>query len=157
MRINATVNFEFYQRGALEGAARDPPGGNDFMTRSDVGTTERQRLTRSQRRKMWEDHGGICVICKQPIDPAKGFIDEHIRALALGGTNDLSNRGPAHKACAAKKTLADMAMINKAKAQKDAYLGIKPTPHRPIQSRGFAPGRRKRTPKEPLQPLELFK
>ena len=93
----------------------------------DVPTTKRKPLTPHQRMKMFEDHKGMCIVCKLPIDPAKGFIDEHIVPLGLGGTNDMSNRAPAHKVCAAQKTLAeDMPRIIKAKAQKAAAMGKSP-------------------------------
>lgn len=90
---------------------------------TDVGTTIRKPLTPTQRLKMFEAHKGLCVICGGKITGA--FIDEHIRPLALGGSNEPSNRGPAHLDCARDKTQADMARITKAKAQKKAALGIK--------------------------------
>lgn len=102
---------------------------------TDVGTTKRERLTPRQLLKLWETEGGVCCICGFKIDPGKkwldtlkgekGFIDEHGRALGLGGSNKLSNRGVAHIRCAEVKTREqDMPAINKAKAQKRAHLGI---------------------------------
>lgn len=101
----------------------------------DVGTTPRERLTPRQLLKLWETEGGVCCICGFKIDPdkkwldtlkgEKGFIDEHGRALGLGGSNKLSNRGVAHIHCAKVKTSEqDMPAINKAKAQKRSHLGI---------------------------------
>jgi 5-methylcytosine-specific restriction endonuclease McrA len=91
----------------------------------DIGTTKRKPLTPTQRLKMFEAHGGKCCICKGQIIAGEKWIDEHIRPLALGGGNEIENRGPAHGTCAAGKTTADMAQIVKAKAQKRAALGIK--------------------------------
>jgi hypothetical protein len=109
-----------------------------------VGTTKRKPLTPRQLLKLWEDHKGICCICGFPIDKdkkwaetlrgPKGFVDEHQRALALGGSNKLANRGPAHIACAAVKTTGDMERINKAKAQKQRDLGIRAAPDRKMPS-----------------------
>jgi hypothetical protein len=111
---------------------------------TDVGTEPRKRLTPRQLLKLFEQHKGVCVICGFQIDAGKkwvdtlkgekGFIDEHGRPLGLGGSNDLSNRGPAHIHCAEGKTVEDKARINKAKAQKRRHLGIiQPTQKIPSQ------------------------
>lgn len=113
----------------------------------DVPTTPRKRLTPRQLLKLYEDAGGLCCICGLPIDPGrawvetlkgeKGFIDEHKRALVLGGGNEIENRGPAHIHCADVKTADDMERANKAKAQKRQALGIKPAGAGRLQSAGF--------------------
>jgi 5-methylcytosine-specific restriction protein A len=95
------------------------------MVTVDIGTTKRKRLTPTQRLKLFEEKGGICCICGQKINGS--FIDEHLRALGLGGSNDLDNRDIAHPECAAVKTAeSDMPRIVKAKAQKKATHGIAP-------------------------------
>ena len=105
---------------------------------TDVPTTIRNPLTKLQRSAMFERHKGLCIVCGLPIDKDKGFIDEHIRPLGLGGTNNPDNRAPAHKFCAAKKTLEDdMPRINKAKAQKAKSMGSSPDKKPTFQSRGF--------------------
>lgn len=103
---------------------------------SDVGTTPRKPLTPTQRLKLFEAHKGICGICTREIRGGEPWIDEHMRPLALGGSNDLENRRPVHVACAAAKTSNDLASIAKAKRQKRASLGIKKEGPK-IQSRGF--------------------
>ena len=104
---------------------------------SDVGTTERKRLTPTQRLKLFERHKGVCALCGLQIRSGEKWIDEHLRALALGGTNDDDNRAPVHVACAKAKTNEeDLPRIAKAKRQKMAALGIK-REGRKIQSRGF--------------------
>lgn len=103
---------------------------------SDVGTTPRKPLTPTQRLKLFEAHKGICVLCSKEIKSGDKWIDEHIRPLALGGSNDLENRRPVHVACANIKTPQDLAQIAKAKRQKKAALGIK-TETPKIESRGF--------------------
>lgn len=123
----------------------------------DVGTTKRKPLTKTQRRTMWEAHGGICVICKLPIDPRKVWIDEHIRALGLGGSNDMSNRGPAHFHCAQVKTTAeDVPMIAKAKRQKDARLGIKDETRAKIAAPPPKAAKERRFTRESLPPRPLY-
>lgn len=123
----------------------------------DVGTTPRKPLTPTQRLRLFEAHKGVCCCCGLYIKAGERWIDEHIIPLALGGTNDLENRAPAHEKCAALKTKDDMERIAKAKRQKRAHLGIKVKPPQ-IISRGF-PKREKtrRFLKTPLPPKGLFK
>jgi len=91
---------------------------------TDVGTTPRKPLTPTQRLALFEREHGKCCICGLKI--VGSFIDEHKRALGLGGGNEPENRGVAHPKCAAIKTHdQDMPAITKAKAQKRAALGIK--------------------------------
>jgi 5-methylcytosine-specific restriction enzyme A len=94
----------------------------------DVGTTKRKALTPTQRLKLFESWHGCCCICERKIQAGEAWIDEHIRPLAMGGTNELDNRGPAHKACADAKTFGkdgDLSLIARAKRQKMRHLGIK--------------------------------
>lgn len=71
---------------------------------ADVGTTVRKALTPTQRLKMFEAHKGMCVLCGAKIQAGEPWIDEHLTALGLSGSNDLKNRGPAHLKCAEAKT-----------------------------------------------------
>jgi hypothetical protein len=101
----------------------------------DVGTTPRKPLTPTQRLKLFEAFQGRCVLCDRKIEAGEPWIDEHLRALGLGGTNAAENRGPAHKACADLKTLGkdgDLARIAKAKRQKMRHLGIRQRKGPPI-------------------------
>lgn len=112
----------------------------------DVGTTKRKPLTPTQRLKMFEAHKGVCCICNQQIKAGEKWLDEHIRPLGLGGSNDLTNRAPAHVVCAAGKTFGkdgDNARIAKAKRVKMRHLGISKSKQK-IQSRGFS-----KAPREP--------
>lgn len=116
---------------------------------TDVGTTPRKNLTRTQRLKLFEDHKGICCICKKQITAGEKWIDEHGRALGLGGTNDLANRAPAHFKCASVKTAEqDIPAIAKAKRQKMAVFGIKDETKPKIKSAGFP-----KKPKPEAKPL----
>jgi 5-methylcytosine-specific restriction protein A len=92
---------------------------------SPVIPEKRKPLTRAQRLRMHDEHGSKCVICLEPIPAGEPFIDEHVIPLALGGSNDKSNRGPAHVGCAKIKTQRDQRMIAKAKRQRMKHLGIK--------------------------------
>lgn len=94
----------------------------------DVGSTKRKPLTPRQRLKLFESWHGCCCICERKIQAGDVWVDEHIRPLAMGGTNEFDNRGPAHKACADAKTFGkdgDLSLIARAKRQKMKHLGIR--------------------------------
>jgi hypothetical protein len=84
---------------------------------------KRKPLTALQRAKMFREHDGICCICKLPIGVNEKWWDEHERALAMGGSNDPSNRGPAHKKCATVKTKSDKGHIAEAKRREAKHIG----------------------------------
>ena len=95
---------------------------------TDVGTTARKPLTPRQRLALFERFSGICALCSRKIEAGEPWIDEHLRALSLGGGNEEANRAPVHKACADAKTYGpegDLAKAAKAKRQKMAHLGLR--------------------------------
>ncbi len=103
-----------------------------FVAIEDVGTTLRRRLTPHQRLRAWENTGGICVVCDRLIDGVRErWMVEHMRALELGGADDLSNMGPAHETCALSKTKEDHRRAVRAKRQKIRHIGAK-TPKHPL-------------------------
>lgn len=104
----------------------------------------RKPLSKLKRAKMFAEHGGICVICKLKIDAIKErWIDEHILPLSRGGTNDMSNRGPAHERCATTKTAADKAGLAKDRRIYAKHIGAQGKKSRPIPG-SKASGLRKR-------------
>lgn len=118
---------------------------------TDVSTTPRKALSPTARLKLFEAHAGKCGICGLPIRSGERWIVEHLRPLALGGTNDSDNLAPVHVACAETKTnKEDRPRIAKAKRSKMAALGIKRDTGKKIQSRGFAV--KERREKLPLPP-----
>ena len=119
----------------------------------DIGTTKRKGLTPTQRLQLFERKKGICCICHEKI--VGSFIDEHWRALGLGGSNDETNRDIAHPRCADIKTRDDMKRINKAKAQKRAAHGIKRSSP-PIAARPKPERAAPRFDKTPLPPRNLY-
>ena len=69
-----------------------------FVAIADVSTTARRKLTPHRRLRVWEKTGGICVLCDGKIGGVRErWIAEHIRALELGGADDLENMGPRTK------------------------------------------------------------
>ena len=126
---------------------------------TDVCTTKRKPLTPTQRLRLFEAHKGLCGICGAQIRAGEQWIDEHIIPLGLGGSNDLTNRAPAHVQCAHSKThgsQGDVAKIAKAKRQKMKHLGIERKKIK-IQSRGFETSRKEpRIAKQALPPRSIF-
>lgn len=94
---------------------------------TDLSTTPRKAMSPMRRLRIWEAHGGICILCKERIDGVReAWTVEHIRALGLGGEDTDANCGPAHESCRRAKDKADVASIAKAKRMKARHLGIKP-------------------------------
>ncbi|GEO16348.1 HNH endonuclease [Microvirga aerophila] len=103
-----------------------------FVQVDNVRTTPRRKLTPHRRLQAWEKTGGVCVLCDRTIDGARErWIVEHIRALELGGLDDLENMGPAHEACASVKTRDDHRRAARAKRQKIQHIGAD-EPRRPL-------------------------
>jgi len=81
---------------------------------------KRRPLTRAEFGQLMIDQEGRCACgCGEKLQPmGEGVIDEHRVPLALGGSNDLSNRELWRKPCAAVKTAGrDAPAIAKAKRQ----------------------------------------
>lgn len=95
-----------------------------YVAHEDVGTTKRRQLSGRRRLQAWEKTGGTCVLCGRRIDGVRErWIVEHIRALELGGVDDIDNMGPAHEDCGREKTRDDHARAAEAKRQKIRHLG----------------------------------
>lgn len=136
-RLSGDVSATLARMVALSGSAAgretavgSGPSAARGMT--DVATTPRRRLTARERLQVWERTGGVCVVCARQIDGVReAWIVEHMRALELGGVDDVDNMGPAHLACAQEKTRADHKAAAKAKRVKARHLGIS-TPRSPL-------------------------
>ncbi|TXM96970.1 HNH endonuclease [Methylobacterium sp. WL64] len=95
-----------------------------YVALEDVGTTKRRSLSGRRRLEVWEKTAGTCILCDRRIDGVRErWIVEHIRALELGGMDDIDNMGPAHEACGREKTRDDHARTAEAKRQKIRHLG----------------------------------
>jgi 5-methylcytosine-specific restriction endonuclease McrA len=99
-------------------------GSMPFVQITDVGTTARKKLTPHRRLTLWERAAGVCALCDQAIDGVRErWVVEHIRALELGGADELANMAPAHEACALAKTQDDHRRAARAKRQKIRHIG----------------------------------
>lgn len=90
--------------------------------RKPVAIEKRKPLTRAQFGQLMLDQGGRCACgCGEKLQPmTEGVVDEHRVPLALGGSNDLSNRHIYRKPCAAAKTGKDGDLTTIAKAKRQA-------------------------------------
>lgn len=102
----------------------------------------RKPLTKKQRAEIALRQDGMCGCgCGVKLDNARErTIDEHVIPLALGGSNDLSNRQLWRKPCAMEKTKADVRSIAKSKRMAGEHgqqARRKKENYRPIPSKPF--------------------
>lgn len=88
---------------------------------------ERNRLTKSQIWEMYQRQDGMCVLCPNRLE-TKGhmpvqFIDEHLKPLWMGGTNELINRALVCKPCATEKTRKEATVRAKVKRVREKHTG----------------------------------
>jgi len=105
--------------------------------------TARRSLSPMQRLKIFEAAKGVCHLCEQRMQVGQAWEVEHVRPLALGGSDDEANMRPAHKVCHATKTKADAASWSKAKRMKAKHLGIKGRSSFPKAPPGYNPWTRR--------------
>ncbi len=112
---------------------------------------KRKPLTRAQIAELTLRQMGKCLRCDERLDFAtKGaVIDEHLRPLADGGTNDTSNRAFFCKPCATPKTIKEARDRGKSKriaesrTQADRRQRAKAAgTYRPIPGKPFPKGRK---------------
>jgi 5-methylcytosine-specific restriction protein A len=92
----------------------------------------RKPLTAKQKLKMFLDARGICCICGQKIDAVKDAWDEHENPLWRGGSNEMSNRGPAHIKCARQKTSREAKEKAKGERIAEKAMGARTAKFRPM-------------------------
>lgn len=83
------------------------PDVSIIPTRAPVPIIARKPLTRREAIYLAVKQHGLCGCgeCDKLLDPlTEGVIDEHVLALRLGGTNDLTNRALWRLPCAKAKT-----------------------------------------------------
>jgi 5-methylcytosine-specific restriction endonuclease McrA len=129
---------------ALKQVQADCLRRGDTSMNSPVVIHARRSLNKKQIVELFHRDNGACCICGGKITTSDKWedvdrsqiIDEHETPLALGGTNEMSNRGLAHLICAKGKTKHDIGNIAKAKRIEAKHIGAK-RPKGEIKSRGF--------------------
>jgi 5-methylcytosine-specific restriction enzyme A len=110
------------------------------MTFSPIPIEPRKGFTTKQRAAVFSEHGGICHLCKAPIQAGQAWDIDHVLPLALGGTNDAANLRPAHAKChrgAGSKTSDDVKAISRADRLAKKHFGIAGKKKGRLQSRPF--------------------
>jgi hypothetical protein len=113
--------------------------------REEVEIHERVPLTKAQRRELLERQGYLCGCgCGASLRATINgevmlapMIDEHIKPLWGGGTNDLSNRAMWAVECSARKTRREATERAKVLRIRRRLAGEE-RPKQAIRSRGFA-------------------
>lgn len=121
-----------------------------------VGTTKRRPMTPARRLRIFEEHHGICCLCNMKIDGVRDpWIVEHLICLGLGGADEDKNCAPAHETCRREKDKIDVAMVAKAKRNKQRHLGIKPETQK-IRSAPFPKSTKPRHERNQLPPRRMY-
>ena len=108
-------------------------------TFSPIKLEPRKGFSNKQRAAMFQEHRGICHLCKGLIKAGQAWDLDHVVPLALGGSNDASNLRPAHEKChrgADSKTSDDIKAISRADRLAKKHFGITKKKGR-LQSRPF--------------------
>lgn len=106
------------------------------MVHDPYAVTKRKPLTNKQRLQLLIANEGKCCICGQQIVGFRErwddydleqipFIDEHLKPLWCNGTNDFSNRGPAHEKCAREKTSKEATERSQGRKAAEFHFGAK--------------------------------
>lgn len=103
----------------------------------------RRRISTKARVELFNAHKGRCHICSQKIAVGEAWDVEHVVPLALGGSDEVSNLSPAHRACHSPKTKDDVGQIAKAKRQEARHLGAKAESRNPLPGSRRSPFRKK--------------
>jgi 5-methylcytosine-specific restriction protein A len=119
-----------------------------------VGKNDDANAPKTVRLRNFDDHGGICHLCKIPIKTGETWETDHVIDIIKGGPNRESNLAPAHKTCHAIKTAETVKERAKVDATRASYIGIKNAPKmqtRPMQTTPERAEKKKRAA-EKIQP-----
>ena len=88
---------------------------------------DRKPLTRKQYAALFLHQDGKCPRCSQRLEVKGGneveIIDEHVRPLWNGGSNDLSNRQLWCKPCTKPKTAEEATERGRSNRVRDKHIG----------------------------------
>lgn len=89
--------------------------------------TKRRALSRLDRVKIFDRHGGVCLVCKIKIHAERGEKWEamHVKSLWAGGTDTPDNMAPGHVGCHAVQTKTEAPVKARGDRQRANFLGIK--------------------------------
>lgn len=110
----------------------------------------RHRHTMRELVALFSREGGICHLCKQPVQVGQPWDVSHEIPIALGGGDNNSNWRVAHRVCHRVHTSdVDQPAIAKAKRREAAHIGARTRPVVKLRSAPFPRSERtaKREPK----------
>jgi 5-methylcytosine-specific restriction protein A len=120
--------------------------------------TKRRSISNAMRVRIFDTAGGVCHLCKLPINATRGekWHVEHIKPLWEGGSDDEKNMAPAHVDCHATKSAEESAPRAKGTRQRAKHIGaVKPKGQ--LRGPGFAKSeKRPRIEKQRLDPRPMF-
>jgi 5-methylcytosine-specific restriction protein A len=84
----------------------------------------RRRFSETAQDALLKQYGGICQMCRFPIE-RRGLEWDHKIPLAMGGDDTLDNLHPLCRPCHRLKTKGDVGAIAKAKRRERKHAGIR--------------------------------
>lgn len=123
------------------------------QTKEWIGKTDDAMPPPRVRLRIFDREGGICHICKQPIQIGEKPQFDHDPALINGGQNRESMIFPVHEDCHREKTARDVAEKSKVSRTRQKHVGAV-EPKRRIPS---PPKEAKPAGKTSLPPRRLYK
>ena len=114
-----------------------------------IGRTDDSKPPASVRQRRYDLFKGICQLTGLPI-AGKPWDLHHKTPLWKGGANRESNLVPVLRSAHQKLSAEDKAQKAKEDRKRQAHIGARPAPSRPLRSRGFA--KKARPVKLPLPP-----
>lgn len=120
--------------------------------------TKRRTITKAMRVRIFDRVGGVCHLCKLPINATRGekWHVEHITPLWEGGSDDEGNMAPAHVDCHATKTAEEAAPRAKGTRVRARHIGVA-KPKGTLRSPGFVKSdKQPRIAKQPMKPKPIY-
>src|SRR5690242_2258770 len=88
------------------------------------GSVMRRKLSTRDRERLLTKHGSVCHICLLTIHPGQRWEVSPPIPLAAGGSDDASNRAPAHFKCHRRVTRdIDIPLIAKVRRKRQKHNG----------------------------------
>lgn len=90
--------------------------------------TPRRRFTDLQRKRFFEEHHGVCYLCRAKIDGVREKWEiEHViaREIMGEGADEDANLALVHASCHKVKTAADKAAIGKSNRIRAKHIGAR--------------------------------
>lgn len=108
------------------------------------------------RLRIYDRANGVCHICNLPIKSTETWHADHVHAIIAGGENREKNLAPAHAHCNMAKAKVETKEKSVVAKKRQAHLGIKTAPQKPLQGRGFPKTDKPKTHRPSLPPRRMY-